>query len=80
MIGAELARLRKERGLSQSQLAEQLGVARETIRDIETGVTSGRSLIEQIAELLGVDPYALDPEYMPGGGAVPLDPRIPIRR
>lgn len=78
MIGAELARLRKESGMSQAQLADQLGVSRETIRDIEIGAQSGRSLVERIAEILGVDPYALDPEYTPGAGKkFTLDPRMP---
>lgn len=81
MDGAHLAELRKQRGLSQSELAAQLGVSRETIRDIEVGKQSGRAFIEQIAEILGVDPYELDPTYTPGGGpSYNADPRLPLMR
>lgn len=80
MDGAALKLARKEAGFTQASLGEALGVSRELIRDIELGVVSGSNLIEQIAELLGVDPTELDPEFI-AGGAQPfnLDPRLPER-
>lgn len=81
MDGAALKAARKEAGYTQSSLAEALGVSRELVRDIELGQTTGNSLIEQIAELLGVDPTELDPNYTSGQGAqFNLDPRMPTTR
>lgn len=36
-FGSNLARLRKERGLTQQELAEQLGMNKQTISNIEKG-------------------------------------------
>lgn len=79
MDGAALASLRKEQGMSQAQLAAEVGVSRETIRDIETGKQTGSALLEAIAAALGVDPYELDPDYRPGGN-YNADPRMPLMR
>jgi transcriptional regulator with XRE-family HTH domain len=54
-IGARIARLRRERSITQEQLAERVDAASQTIRRIERGHTTpplGRLL--DIAEALGV--------------------------
>ena len=38
-IGSMLQKLRKEKGMTQEQLAEKLGVARRTVSRWETGVS-----------------------------------------
>lgn len=81
MDGAALQMARKEAGFTQASLAEAVGVSREAIRDIELGVTSGNNLLQQIAEILGVDPTSLDPEFVMGGGQqFNLDPRLPMEK
>ena len=54
-VGARVAQLRKERRVTQEQLAERVGVAPQTIRRIERGTSTpplGRLL--DIASALGV--------------------------
>jgi transcriptional regulator with XRE-family HTH domain len=64
-IGARLARLRRERGLTQMELAEQLNVAQPVLSDYERGelrlhgqliVKLTRILQVSADELLGLEP------------------------
>ena len=57
-VGKNIARIRKAQGMRQIDLAEALGVSRNTVVEWETGVTYPRRLAE-IAAALGVDSTAL---------------------
>lgn len=48
-----LANARKAAGLTQDQLAEQLGVTSVTISRVETGVSASYGLLTRIATQLG---------------------------
>ncbi|QBP73852.1 XRE family transcriptional regulator [Herbaspirillum huttiense] len=55
-VGGIIALRRKAKGWTQAQLAEQMGIEKETVSRLETGhisPTLGR--LEQIAQLLGCD-------------------------
>jgi len=56
MIGTRIKNLRKEKGLSLSQLAERAGVAKSYLSSIERDIQSNPSLqfIEKIAHVLDV--------------------------
>jgi len=53
-LGNHMKRLRSERGLTQAQLAELVGVTRKTINTVENGVfTPSAVLALKIARALG---------------------------
>lgn len=59
-FGDEVARIRRIRGLSQSQLARRLATGSTSIRDIEQGKRLPRSsVLTQLAEALNVRPEIL---------------------
>jgi len=54
-LGRQISRLRKEKGLTQAQLAEAIGVAVETISRLERGFSiPSLNTIEEISKKLGV--------------------------
>jgi transcriptional regulator with XRE-family HTH domain len=54
-IGQRLARLRRERGMTQVELAERLGVAQPVVSDYERGeLRLHGQLIVQLSQILGV--------------------------
>jgi transcriptional regulator with XRE-family HTH domain len=54
-IAERLVRLRKERGITQQELAERLGVSQPIISDYENGVLRLHAeVIMKLAEILGV--------------------------
>lgn len=65
-----LAKIRKERGLSQKALAAMIGVRQNTIAAIETGATKKTRYLADIARALSVDIADLDSDLAgPGQGA-----------
>lgn len=59
-IGDKIRDLRKNRGLTQAQLAERLGVSQQTIGQWETGKSSPKiQSINKLAQALGVYASAL---------------------
>lgn len=59
-LGNNVARLRKERGLSQEAFADHAGIHRTYISDIERGARNPTVVVvEKIAKALGVKPGAL---------------------
>lgn len=53
-IGKRIAELRKERGMSQTQLAEAIGMAQPNLANIEAGRFSTTiDVLERIADALG---------------------------
>lgn len=54
LIGQTIKKLRKERKLSQKQLAKRAGVSQTTISDLERGRNEGTKAIGGIAKALGV--------------------------
>ena len=55
VLGSEIQRLRKEKGLTQEELAFKCGLSTRTIQRIESGEVDARTFtLSQIAEVLGV--------------------------
>jgi transcriptional regulator with XRE-family HTH domain len=53
-IGQRIAALRKERGLSQQELAEMTGLKQQSVARIETGrFSTGIDILGNIADALG---------------------------
>lgn len=60
-IGARIAELRRERGVTQEQLAAAAGIERSTIFRIETGRFSARlDVLDKIARALGASVELID--------------------
>jgi transcriptional regulator with XRE-family HTH domain len=77
VVGANLRRLRKERGFSQTALSELSGVPQQTISELETGPRSPHQrTLTKLADALGVPMMEL---YREGGNhpLAPL-PRAPL--
>lgn len=64
-IGENLKRIRRERGLSQSALADKASVGQQLISQIENGRNTTTKKLPQIAKALGCAIHDLDPAYMP---------------
>ena len=66
-IRIRLKEVRESRGLTQVQLAEESGVGRPTISNIENGKTSGIDfeVLEKLANALGVNAAVLI-DHTPG--------------
>lgn len=58
-LGTEIARRRRDLGLSQEQLGAQAGVTKATIWNIEQGKYKRPSSLGSIAKVLGVTPETL---------------------
>lgn len=59
-LGKNVARLRKERGLSQEAFADHAGIHRTYISDVERGARNPTvEVVAKIAKALGVKPGAL---------------------
>lgn len=59
-LGEQVRRLREERFLSPSELAEKAGISRNTLYRIESGQYAAYpKTIRKLAEALGVEPTAL---------------------
>jgi predicted transcriptional regulator/DNA-binding XRE family transcriptional regulator len=72
-LGARLKRLRRERGLNQSQMAEQLGISGSYLNHLERNqrpVTAG--ILLRLAEAFDVDVKAFASEGGDGSGATQL--------
>lgn len=54
-----LIEARELRGLSQGEIAKQVGVTQPTYSDLETGESKSSRKLVEIAHVLGVDAYAL---------------------
>lgn len=53
-LGARIAQLRKERNLTQQQLAERLGIAQQTLAHYEVGrLRVAASMLPVLAQMLG---------------------------
>lgn len=73
-LAARIRRARELRGWTQQQLADQLGVARETVGNWETGVSTPRNKEALVRQVLGLDsPGSVGPEVQDPDGGVLLD-------
>lgn len=73
LLGARLKRLRRERGLNQSQMADQLGISGSYLNHLERNqrpVTAG--ILLRLAEAFDVDVKAFASEGGDSGGATQL--------
>ena len=60
VFGANMRRLRKEQGLSQEQLAHDVGLAPSYLGQLERGQRSATlGVVQRVSERLGVAPAAL---------------------
>jgi len=71
MIGKRIQRIRKEKGLSLSELAERAGVAKSYLSSIERGLQSNPSIqfLEKVSTVLGLTVEAIiheEPEVEKG--------------
>src|SRR5881397_2184873 len=69
-LGARLKRLRRERGLNQSQMADELGISASYLNHLERNqrpVTAG--ILLRLAEIFDVDVKAFASEAGDSGGA-----------
>jgi len=57
--GDVVSRLRRQRGLTDNELAKKAGLRVGTLRDIETGVPPADNQIEKLGEALNVSPDAI---------------------
>ena len=70
-IGDKIRRLRKERGLTQSDLADRSGVSFGAIQNLEAGKRTPRAdTIEMLAQALDVSPNKLLGEVIPSGATL----------
>ena len=81
-IGDRIRSARKEKGLTQSELAEKLGISYMVISQYERGIRNPKlDTVRRIADALGVDMqslyvgfFLLDPIDMLLNGGIPHDP------
>jgi len=53
VIGHRLAEVRKQRGLTQQQVADRMGVTKGRVSQIEQGKVSGQDVLARFATALG---------------------------
>ncbi len=73
-VGEAIREARRKAGMTQAALAEASGLGRQFINEVENGGSLTRASLEAIASALGVDPYTLDPTYVPESSFA-VDPR-----
>jgi len=76
-IGEKIKRLRKERGLTQEELGNLIGVQKAAINKYETGIVVNlkREIVHKLAKALDVNPvWLMDDEsgWPPEGASQPL--------
>jgi len=77
-LGARIAQARKDRGLTQQQLADQLGIAQQTLAHYEVGrVRIAASMLPVLAEILDL---SLDEMLIGQPPSRPLGKRGPASR
>lgn len=70
-LGKALKELRKDKGMSQMELAQAAGITRETVGRIEQGVSYPRTdTVRKLCAALGCDPNGLY-GYREGGRTCP---------
>ena len=60
LVGGNVARLRRQRGLTQEVVAERSGHSQQYISDLERGLRNPTVItLFELAQVLGVEPAAL---------------------
>ena len=59
VLGANVRRLRRERGWTQGELAYRISVTRPQVANIEAGRNTTVQRLEYFARALGVEPWEL---------------------
>jgi transcriptional regulator with XRE-family HTH domain len=71
-LGARIAQARKDQNVTQQQLADQLGIAQQTLGDYEAGrLRLPASMLPHLGQILGLSPaellgYDVRPKLKPG--------------
>jgi transcriptional regulator with XRE-family HTH domain len=58
-LGPNVRRARRDRDLTQAQLARVVGIRQQALSEIERGLRSPHALVDRLARLLGVPSQAL---------------------
>ncbi len=58
-IGKRIRTVRIESGITQKELAVQIGIAQQSLGKIESGLTKTPSKVDLLADVLGVNPHYL---------------------
>ena len=69
-FGERLRRRREEKGMTQQQLARQLGISKSAVGNYETGVSMPREdVLLRLFSALDAEPnYLFQDSFRPGGG------------
>jgi len=62
-VGKNLKRIRKDKGVSQVDLAKAAGVSQQLISQIEGGKNVTTNRLPEIASVLGCEVWDIDPKY-----------------
>lgn len=77
-VGKNLKRIRKDKGISQVSLAKMANVSQQLISQLESGTNVTTNRLPEIAHVLGVEVWEIDPKYMPGVSSTHSDPELSI--
>lgn len=69
-VGKNLKRIRKDKGISQVDLAKSSGVSQQLISQIERGENVTTNRLPEIAKVLGCQVWEIDPKFTPGAAPV----------
>lgn len=71
-IARNLPRLRKEKGMSQVELAKKAGVSQQLVSRLESGVDLTSKKLPELARALEVSVDELDRNYLPKSETAPI--------
>lgn len=77
-VGKNLKQIRKDKGISQVSLAKMANVSQQLISQLESGTNVTTNRLPQIAHVLGVEVWEIDPKFKPGASSPHLDPELSI--
>jgi phage repressor protein C with HTH and peptisase S24 domain len=72
-LGRKIKELRELRGMSQTDLANAVGLSQPVINKLEKGEQASTKKLIEVAEALGVSPGTLDPRYAAIQGSSTLE-------
>jgi len=76
-VGRNFRRLRRERDLSQGQVARLAGIRQQQLSAIEHGFVPKLVVVERLARVIGVHPDELLKDQVVAGHAAPAAEQVP---